>query len=71
MMLTWKTRRDGCEFADTGGHGRYTIHPMRDDPGKLVLNLDGEFIGTFSTSEAAKARAQLGRNEAFFAGQAS
>lgn len=70
-MLTWKTLRDGCEFADTGAHGRYIIRPMRGDPSKLVLNLNGEFIGTFPTSEAAKARAQLGRNEAFFAGQAS
>lgn len=59
MILLWQDRSGGGLFADLAGRGRYTIRPRPDGAGHL-LRLNSEVVGSFTTADAAKARASVG-----------
>jgi hypothetical protein len=55
--LTWKTAPISNKLcADTGGVGRFMIHPR--DNGRFELRLNGFFVGVFDTVKLAKERAE-------------
>jgi hypothetical protein len=56
--LTWRTAPISAKLcADTGGLGRFMIHPRGD--GRFELCLNTFRVGVFSNVDAAKARAEV------------
>jgi hypothetical protein len=56
--LTWKNAPiSSKQCADTGGFGRFMIHPRGD--GRYELRLNTFYIGTFIDIATAKARAEV------------
>jgi hypothetical protein len=56
--LTWKTAPISDKLcADTGGLGRFMIHPRGD--GRFELCLNTFRVGVFASIEAAKDRAEV------------
>jgi hypothetical protein len=56
--LTWRTAPISSKLcADTGGFGRFMIHPRGD--GRFELRLNTFLVGTFDDTQAAKERAEV------------